>query len=161
MDRPSSHESNKTLNCESLATQTYWYTANGEYKLARLLSTPHIKSILGFMYKRANYKRQLAVEVMTGGVESFKTSYYLYIASMNIYTYCREHFPTYEILCSTLNARRITIPGTTVYDIPCDSPYNRQMNQTTFGENEAGMDNKKTKALKQIKLILDDALKGV
>ena len=56
-------KADKTLNCESVSTTKYWYT-QGEFKEAAKLPTPHITSILEFMYRRADYKRQIAIDIM-------------------------------------------------------------------------------------------------
>ena len=97
-------KSDKTLDCESVSTKNFWYT-RGEFKEVSKLPTPHIRSILEFMYKRADYKRGSAIEIMNSGVKHWKTPYYEHVAKLSIKCYCYEHFPAYVKIVNTLLER--------------------------------------------------------
>ena len=122
--RSQSWEAVKTLNCESVATKNYWYTSDGKFLKAPTLTTPHLQSILGFLYRRANYKRQVAIDVMSSPISKWKTPYYDYIARMSIREYCVEHFPTYDRLHKELCDRDYeAVPTAAECGLNWNSPY--------------------------------------
>lgn len=115
-------KSDKTLDCESVSTKSFWYT-KGEFKEATELPTPHIKSILEFMYKRADYKRNIAIGVMECPVDKWKTPYYKNTAESDILYYCRQHFPAYKTFYDTLIVRHSKMPYPKEFGIDNESPF--------------------------------------
>ena len=116
----------KTLDCESVSTKRFWVSKRGIEAISKLTS-PHMCSIMEFMFRRANYKRDNAISVIKGDIDAWKIPYYIDVSRMSIQSYCNEHFPSYANIRDTLLERnhydKSRIPRPEQFGIQNDSPY--------------------------------------